>query len=176
MGIIGALLTVLIIIWCVYTAIPLCISVYCFVVYPHAHNDFAAGDTVVDEVIEEIQPVPKYVNTSHQPKTFVQLQTTLQMCKPPQPHSKSYDCSELSAYTEYYLENNGFNTTISASLSQGHAWCTVHNIIGYDGVHVECIPPAFIRPSLGTVELSYNDIEKALAGEYPYEWDWWSAQ
>lgn len=172
--------TIIILVGIIYTAIPTGISVYCFVILPHIHgeDDFAADKAVVTEVAEETndryQGVPIYDNTSHQPKTIAQLQTALQVCNPPQPHSESFDCSELSAYTEYYLKNNGFNTTISASLTEGHAWCTVHNIIGYDLVHVECIPPSHIDLSLGPIELSYDNIQEALVGDYPEEWEWWS--
>ena len=179
MKVVEILFTIIIVIGIIYTAIPCALSVYCFVVLPHMHNDNPAGNPVADIALEEIedsyQPVPTYTNVTYQPKTIAQLQTALQVCNPPQPYSRSYDCSELSAYTEYYLENKGFNTTISASFSQGHAWSTVHNIIGYDIVHVECIPPPHIDLSLGPVERSYNNITEALAGEYPYEFDWWSA-
>jgi len=175
------LFTIIIIVGIIYTAIPCALSVYCFVVLPHMHDNdaFVEGTTVagveVEAEIDMYQPVPTYTNITDQPKTIAQLQTTLDVCNPPQPHSRSYDCSELSAYTEYYLENNGFNTTISASFTEGHAWCSVHNIIGRNIVHVECIPPQHIDLSLGPVELSYNNITEALAGEYPFEFDWWSA-
>jgi len=181
MKVVEILFTIIIVIGIIYTAIPCALSVYCFVVLPHMHNDdvFLEDSAVTGvETIVEIgirQPAPIYTDTTHQPKTIAQLQTALQMCNPPQPYSRSYDCSELSAYTEYYLENNGFNTTISASFTEGHAWCTLHNIIGYDIVHVECIPPMHISETLPPVERSYDNITEALAGEYPYEWIWWSA-
>lgn len=172
--------TFIIIVGIIYTAIPCALSVYCFVILPHMHNnDVFLEDTTVTgvETVVEIdirQPVPLYTNATYQPKTIAQLQTALEMCTPPQPYSRSFDCSELSAYTEHYLEATGFDTTISASLTEGHAWCTTHNIRGYDLAHVECIPPAHIRQSLGPVELSYNNITEALAGDYPNEWNWWS--
>ena len=172
------LFTIIIIIGIIYTAVPFFISVYCFAMPPHTHNRdaFVTDKVVVNGETEEInnQLIPEYANTSYQPKTIAQLQTALSVCDPPQPHSQSYDCSELSAYTEYYLENSGFNTTISASFTEGHAWCTLYDIIGYDIVHVECIPPAHISNSLGPIEQSYDNIQEALAGNYPYEWDWWS--
>ena len=172
--------TFIIIVGIIYTAIPCALSVYCFVILPHMHNDdvFVEDTTVTGvETVVEIdihQSTPIYTNTTYQPKTIAQLQTALQVCNPPQPHSESFDCSELSAYTEYYLENNGFNTTISGSLTAGHAWCTLSNIIGYDVVHVECIPPVHISATLPPVEVSYNNITEALASDYPYEWNWWS--
>jgi hypothetical protein len=175
------LFTFVIFVGIIYTAIPCALSIYCFVIQPHMHNgdDFAADNAVGDEVTEETndryQPVPSYANTSHQPKTIAQLQTTLQACNPPQPYSESFDCSELSAYTEHYLESNGFNTTISACFTEGHAWTTVHNIVGYNLVHIECIPPPHIDLSLGPVEQSYDNIQEALAGEYPCEFDWWQS-
>ena len=170
--------TFIIIVGIIYTAIPCALSVYCFVILPHMHNDdvFVEDTTVTGvETVVEIdihQPVPLYTNATPQPKTIAQLRTALQVCNPPQPYSKSYDCSELSACTEYYLESIGFNTTISASFTEGHAWCTVCNIIGYDIVHVECVPPTHISERLPPVELSYEDIHDALAGDYPHEWDW----
>lgn len=180
MKVLELLFTIIIFIGIIYTAIPCALSVYCFVILPHIHNDnvFLEDTTVTGvETVVEIdihQSPPIYTDITHQPKTIAQLQTALQVCNPPQPHSESFDCSELSAYTEYYLENNGFNTTISASFAQGHAWCTVYNIVGYDIVHVECIPPAHISATLPPVELSYNNITEALAGDYPEEFDWWS--
>jgi hypothetical protein len=173
------LFTIIIFIAIIYTVIPCALSVYCFVILPQMHNDdvFAVDKAVVNEVTEEVighyQPIPAYANTTHPPKTLAQLQTALEVCKFPQPYSQSFDCSELSSYTEYYLENNGFDTTISASFTEGHAWCTLSNIIGYDIVHVECIPPGHISATLPPVEVSYNNITEALAGDYPYEWDWW---
>jgi len=173
--------TFIIIVGIICTAIPCALSVYCFVILPHIHNDddFLEDTTVTRvETVVEIdihQSPPIYTNATYQPKTIAPLRTALQVCNPPQPYSKSYDCSELSAYTEYYLENNGFNTTISASFTEGHAWSTVHNIIGQDLVHIECVPPTHISERLPPVELSYNNITEALAGEYPFEWFWWSA-
>jgi hypothetical protein len=170
------LFTIIIFIAIIYTAIPTVIFAYCVLEPQHIDNERVASNIVAD--IEEIkaicQPVPLYKNATYQPKTMAQLRTVLEVCNPPQPYSKSFDCSELSAYTEYYLENNGFNTTISASFTEGHAWCTVNNIIGSDVVQVECIPPVHISGTLPPVEVSYNNITEALAGDYPYEFDWWS--
>jgi hypothetical protein len=160
----------------IYTAIPTVIFAYCIIEPQHIDNKCAVGYAVAEtEETKDIpQPVPLYSDATYQPKTIAQLRTALQVCNPPQLYSESFDCSELAAYTEYYLENNGFNTTISACFTEGHAWCTVHSIIGYDLVHVECIPPPHIDLSLGPVELSYDNIHEALAGEYPQEWIWWS--
>ena len=168
--------TFIIFIGIIYTAIPTGIFAYCIIEPQNIHNECEASNVIADvEVTKDTyQPVPLYTNTTYQPKTIAQLQTALQVCNPPQPYSESFDCSELSAYTEYYLENNGFDTTICASFSQGHAWCAVCNIIGYDIVQVECIPPAHIHLSSGPVERSYDNIQEALAGEYPQEWIWWS--
>lgn len=178
MRVLEVILTFIFLLGIIYTAVPLALSMYLFVIPAHTHNGdvFAVDIAVVNEVTEEIkyQPIPAYANTSHQPKAIAQLQTALQRCSPPQPYSKSYDCSELSAYTEYYLENNGFNTTISASFTEGHAWVSVWNIIGHNIVHVECIPPTHTSETLPPIEVSYNNITEALAGEYPYEFDWWS--
>jgi hypothetical protein len=168
--------TFIIIVGIIYTAIPCALSVYCFVILPQMHNNdvFGVDKAAVNEVIiDHYQPVPEYVNTSHQPKTIAQLQTALDVCNPPQPCSQSYDCSNLAAYTEHYLENNGFDTTISASFTEGHAWCSVYNIANYTEVHIECIPPAHIIQRHPPIELSYNNITEALAGEYPYEFFWW---
>jgi hypothetical protein len=170
------LFTIIIFIAISYTAIPTVIFAYCVLEPQHIDNERVASNIVAD--IEEInaiyQPVPLYKNATYQPKTIVQLRTALQACNPPQPYSGSFDCSELSAYTEYYLEANGFDTTISCCLTAGHAWVTVHNIVGQEVVHIECIPPAHIKQRHPPIELSYNNITEALAGDYPYEFDWWS--
>jgi hypothetical protein len=177
MRVVEVLFTFIFLIGIIYIAIPFGVSVYCFVILPHTHNGDVFVTDAVDEEKEELnnlfQSIPEYTNTSHQPKTLCQLQDTLQVCNPPQPYSQAYDCSNLAAYTEHYLENNGFNTTISASFTEGHAWCSVYNIIGCDIVHVECVPPAHIRQTWGPVEVSYNDIYDALAGDCPHEFVWW---
>jgi hypothetical protein len=175
MKVIEIIFACILIIGITYTAIPLFILAFLIAQPAFTNSEGVFKASITEEVTVEVpvQHVPVYTNTSLQPKTIAQLQTALQMCNPPQPYSKSYDCSELSSYTEYYLENNGFNTTISASFTEGHAWCSVCNIIGYDIVHVECIPPVHISEKLPPVERSYNNITEALAGEYPYEWDWW---
>lgn len=180
MRVIEILFTFIIIVGIIYTAIPCALSVYCFVIIPHMdNNDVCAEGTIVTGVETEqaadipLSP-PAYVN--HQLKSMEQLQTMLYACNRNRlPSRENHDCSNFAAYTEYYLENRGFNTTISASFSEAHAWVTVHNIIGHNKVHVECIPPAHISHSLGPIEQSYNDIHDALAGKYPYEFDWWSA-
>lgn len=179
MRVLELLFTFIIFIGIIYIAIPCALSVYCVVILPHMHNEdvFEVSKAVVWDVTEDIndfnQPVPVYTTTTPQPKTIAQLQTALQACNPPQPYSESYDCSNLAAYTEHYLENNGFNTTISASFTEGHAWCSVYNIANYTEVHIECIPPAHIIQRHPPIELSYNNITEALAGEYPYEFFWW---
>ena len=177
MRIIEIVFTAFIIVGIIYTVIPFCVLVFSIAQPAFTNSEGVIAVPKAEAVTEAKtpQPAPVYSNTAHHPKTIAQLQTALQMCNPPQPYSRSYDCSELSSYTEYYLENNGLDTTISASLTAGHAWCSVHNIVGYDIVHVECIPPQHISETLPPLELSYNNITEALAGEYPQEWLWWCA-
>ena len=174
------IVTFIFVICIIYTAIPFAFSTYCFIILPHMHNEdaFAATETETEtetaaeeEKVADIY-IPPYVN--HQLKSMDQLQTMLQACNRNRPPSReNHDCSNFAAYTEYYLENRGFNTTISASFSAKHAWVTVHNIIGHSEVNVECIPPAHISQLLGPSEVTYDNIYDALAGEVPSQWLWW---
>lgn len=142
-------------------------------------GEYVQEQPIVEEVIVEDERVtivpPAYVLASHRPKTYAQLYNDLERIPdPPYPYEvKEYDCSQMSAYMEYQLENKGYDTTISGSLTRGHAWVTVHNIIGHDRIDIECIPSMHIKPVHHEIEVSYDDITEALNGVYPKEWQWW---
>ena len=82
-----------------------------------------------------------------------------------------YDCSEMSAYTEWYLENQGFNVSIVGG--NRHAWVIVTNIENQTEVHVECTSePPFIINTRGYAD-KYEDIYEACEKGYCLAWDWW---
>lgn len=122
-----------------------------------------------------ISAPPSYSNTNHiAPRTITELNDALRVIKPPRPYKYAvFDCSEHAAYAEYCLENKGFDTTILGSLSEAHAWCAVHNIVGDTEVHIECVQPLHIKTTHPIVEREYNNITEAIEGEYPYEFNWW---
>ena len=65
-----------------------------------------------------------------------------------------FDCSEMSAYMEWYLENHGFDTVIYTNSTQEHAWVVARGVwveergpdfitfipVQYN-VAIECTPP-----------------------------------
>lgn len=93
-----------------------------------------------------------------------------------------FDCSEMSAYLERKLENEGYNTLIvsgdSPFGSGKHAWllvqtstdgympveATTHSIIYWSNTYFD---EYFVYDYL------YEDIQEALAGN-PNEFDWWN--
>ena len=101
-----------------------------------------------------------------------------------------FDCSEMSAYMEWYLENHGFDTVIYTNSTQEHAWVVARGVwveergpdfitfipVQYN-VAIECTPPI---PRIATSssyhypEIMYEDIYEAMEGEHPWEFDWWN--
>lgn len=121
-------------------------------------------------------PEPYYTDTERGIKDIRELKTALKQIKHIQDYEvRVYDCSEMSAYTEYILENKGFNVTI---LSNGkHAWLAVHDIADRGDVHIECTRRP--HPGLKTVTTytkSYRDIYAACgrsANMSCPSWNWW---
>jgi hypothetical protein len=80
----------------------------------------------------------------------------------------------MSAYTEWFLENKGFDTVICANETWGHAY--VRTDINGQNVNIECIPPVHITSyeKYDYPEVVYADVYGALESVYPWEFDWWS--
>ena len=134
------------------------------------HSDFGvSGQSSI--------PEPYYIDTKRGVKDISELKTALKQIKHIQEYEvRVYDCSEMSAYTEYILENKGFNVTI---LSNGrHAWLAVHNIADSEDVHIECTRRP--HPGLKTVTpytKSYKDIYAACGRSTNTScpsWNWWN--
>lgn len=118
-------------------------------------------------------PEPYYQDVGKK-ESINELRETLKEIKYPHEYEATvFDCSEMSSYTEWYLENRGFDTMILANDSWGHAW-TSCSIDGRN-VNIECVPPIHITSSEGYnhPEDIYADIYVALDSSYILEFDWW---
>jgi hypothetical protein len=83
-----------------------------------------------------------------------------------------FDCSERAAFIEYYLENEGFNTSIVGN--EDHAWCVVEVEPGkWVNVECSCSPPA-IGKAPDRYVIYYENIYEAMEAT-PDEFDWWNA-
>ena len=119
-------------------------------------------------------PEPYYLDVEKGKRTIRELESVLEEINMPHGYKESiFDCSEMSAYTEWFLENRGFDTAICANRTQQHAWISVS--LDATNVNCECIPPIYITDadSYSHREVVYADIYDALEGECPREWDWW---
>jgi hypothetical protein len=82
-----------------------------------------------------------------------------------------FDCSERTAFLEYYLENEGFNTSIVGN--EDHAWCVVEVEPG-KWVNVECsCSPQAIGKAPDKYIIHYENINEAMEAA-PDEFDWWN--
>ena len=120
-------------------------------------------------------PEPYYLDVEKGNKTISELREVLKGIKYPHSYEECvFDCSEMSAYTEWFLENKGFDTVICANKTWGHAY--VRTYINGKNVNIECIPPVHIASSerYNHPEDIYVDIFEALDSNYPWEFDWWS--
>ena len=118
-------------------------------------------------------PEPYYQDVEKK-ESINELRETLKEIKYPHEYEgKVFDCSEMSSYTEWFLENRGFDTTILVNESWGHAW-TSCSIEGHN-VNIECVPPIHITSSeeYNHPEDIYVDIYEALDSSYILEFDWW---
>jgi len=93
-----------------------------------------------------------------------------------------FDCSEMSAYIERELENEGYNTVIVAKTTPGglsnHSWLLVETSAG-EYMPVEATTYEMVHrghPDFGdyfVYDYEFETIQEAL--EYgPTEFDWWS--
>ena len=94
-----------------------------------------------------------------------------------------FDCSEMSAYVEYYFENVGYDADIlrgeAGTFGLRHAWVTVNRDGG-----ITMIEPTSLTVITGTDAGQYyaNDTFEdiyALEADNPQglnEWDWWNSK
>lgn len=112
------------------------------------------------------------------PKTMDKLNATLSQIRIPHRYEYGvFDCSEMAAYTEMLLEERGYHAVICASKERGHAWVRVYNIKdnGYTrAVAIDCIPPVHLVEHEFYADYIYENVEEAMAGDYPWDWDWWN--
>ena len=146
--------------------------------------DYDMDNVIVNDVIKIEEslsisekyriPTPYYSDVERR-DNISELREVLKGVKYPHSYEECvFDCSEMSAYTEWFLENKGFDTVICANKTWGHAY--VRTYINGKNVNIECIPPVHIASSerYNHPEDIYVDIFEALDSNYPWEFDWWS--
>ena len=96
-----------------------------------------------------------------------------------------FDCSEMSAYLEYYFENVGYDAKIvfgtAGTYGAGHAWVIVY--AGTEEFRIEPTSLAVISSyeygasgySMDSIYDSIYGIEKDWSGNLT-EWDWWNTE
>jgi len=95
-----------------------------------------------------------------------------------------FDCTEMSAYLERYLENNGFNTIIVLGKSpdgsgEGHAWLLVEVTPGkYMPVEATLFSIVYWKnpyfDDYFKYQARFESIHEAL-DDKPDEFDWWQS-
>lgn len=175
--------------WYVLLAIIVCglIGMPSFVAVMDVGNDVNIDyeKVIVNDVIKTEEPlsisekhsIPElyYLDVEGRGKNISELREVLKGIKYPHSYEECvFDCSEMSAYTEWFLENKGFDTVICANKTWGHAY--VRTYINGKNVNIECIPPVRITSyeRYNHPEDIYVDIFEALDSNYPWEFDWWS--
>jgi len=82
-----------------------------------------------------------------------------------------FDCSEMSAYVEWILENTGYNTTFCINNTEKHAWLNVETeegIISVEGESPILLNDLFMMKT----DVEYDNIYDAFQ-DNPSDWDWW---
>jgi len=106
-------------------------------------------------------------------KTLEDLEGTLKRIEMPHKYEPYvFDCSEMSAYVEWYLENRGYNATLVGT--DRHAQVVVYDVSGRAYV-IGCTlnPPRVMGYKTDfTYKNEWEDIYSACAYNR-YEWDWW---
>ena len=128
----------------------------------------------IEEELSYKIPEPYYLDVEKGTKNISELREALKGIKYPHEYEETvFDCSEMSGYTERFLENRGFDTMILVNSSWRHAWisCSIES----RNVNIECVPPVHITDSekYNHPEDMYEDIYEALDSNYPRQFDWW---
>jgi len=124
--------------------------------------------------ISERYGIPElyYLDVGGRGKNISELREVLKEIKYPHGYEECvFDCSEMSSYAEWFLENKGFNTSILANETWGHAWISVY--VDGENVNIECIPPVRITSyeKYDYPEDVYVDIYAAV-WNYPWRLNW----
>ena len=175
--------------WYVLIAIIVCGLIWMpsFVAVMGIDNDFDYDNVIVNDVDDVIKieeslsfskkygiPEPYYLDVKKGTKNISELREVLKGIKYPHSYEISvFDCSEMSSYAEWFLENKGFNTEICTNKTWGHAY--VRTDINGQNINIECIPPVRITKywKYNHSEDRYTDIYEAIS-DCPWQFDWWS--
>ena len=93
-----------------------------------------------------------------------------------------WDCSQMSAYTEWFVENCGYDAVIL--VSTGHGWVSIDidrdgTFYQYEATGCFWITPEDIEADedMYTVQREYEDIyeihERYNEAQFEEEWGWW---
>lgn len=145
--------------------------------------DYDMDNVIVNDVIKIEEPLsisekygipePYYFEVAEK-ENISELREVLKGIKYPHSYEECvFDCSNMASFCEHFLENKGFNTSILANETWGHAWISVY--VDGENVNIECIPPIYITSSerYNHPEDTYINISEALDSKYPWEFDWW---
>ena len=175
--------------WFALIAIIVCGLIWMpsFVAVMGIDNDFDYDNVIVNDVDDVIKieeslsfskkygiPEPYYLDVKKGTKNISELREVLKGIKYPHSYEISvFDCSEMSSYAEWFLENKGFDTVICTNKTWGHAY--VRTGINGQNINIECIPPVRITNywKYNHSEDRYTDIYEAIS-DYPWQFDWWS--
>ncbi|MHC1566938.1 MAG: hypothetical protein ACXQTD_04275 [Candidatus Syntropharchaeia archaeon] len=99
----------------------------------------------------------------------------------PHPYEKSvFDCSEMSAYTEWYLENHGFRADIVVNRfpTGNHAYVIAYVDGGVYPIETTTEPLHFYTNSSYCLYIHYKKRFETIYDAVDYagidEWDWWA--
>jgi len=149
--------------------------------------------SVLNHIINELKKVPEgyyetdffpdHNNTAEELKNFLKYEFEL-------PHKYEegvFDCSEIASYTEWALEDAGFDAYIAEGIYEGkegkigHAWVIVRvggqefyvdpSVMRKDDDRTILIPPGGYKVKPSRV---YGNIYEAIEDDVSIrEWDWW---
>lgn len=133
---------------------------------------------------QNTMPSPYYASSRNMSLTFADLDAEIDAVEMPYVYNRSvFDCSEGSAWMEWYLESKGYNTSIVVNrFPTGlHAYVKVDLPDG--GIHlINSVPGNVHYYSNDSYYLyihyydEFVDIYDALNRSVRSEWDWWEAQ
>jgi len=141
-------------------------------------------------IIPQNYYIPNGSNTLNSTHDLSEFQHLLRKIQYPHPYEEHvFDCSESAAFTEWYLENHGYDTAIVVGTNaQGevHAWVEVRGVIPlYEDFPVTmCIERFQDSPYFSPLvkkeyihdQEYYEDVFEACeAWGGCLEWDWWNA-
>ena len=135
-------------------------------------------------------PDPYYThNSSYETKTIGDLNRFInnfeyptKLIWPYVPTStKSFDCSEASAYLEWALENEGFHAFIATSQGQRHAWVIVQDIKISENetkdfaIESTTLEITHCKARYRSYDRLYDTIYEAVEYHPYHEFNWWDS-